>query len=46
MSLTFATLTSGLLLLLLGVPLALNHSGYAATLKALPRSTTKTLSPG
>lgn len=38
MSLTLATLIPGLLLLLLGLPLVLNHSGYAALLKALPRS--------
>lgn len=40
MSLTVATLIPGLLLLAAGVPLALNHSGYAAALKAFPRSTT------
>ena len=40
MSLTAATLIPGLLLILLGVPLLLNHSGYAAILKAFPRSTT------
>jgi hypothetical protein len=39
MSLTVATLIPGVLLLLLGLPLLLNHSGYAATLKAMPRST-------
>jgi hypothetical protein len=39
MSLTLATLIPGLLLLMLGVPLLLNHSGYAAMLKAFPRST-------
>lgn len=39
MSLTAATLIPGLLLLVLGVPLLLNHSGYAAVLKAFPRST-------
>jgi len=39
MSLTIATLIPGLLLLVLGVPLLLNHSGYAAALKAFPRST-------
>ena len=38
MSLTLATLIPGLLLVALGAPLALNHSGYAALLKALPRS--------
>lgn len=40
MSLTVATLVPGLLLILLGVPLLLNHSGYAAILKSFPRSTT------
>ena len=40
MSLTLATLISGFLLILLGIPLLLNHSGYAAMLKAFPRSTT------
>jgi hypothetical protein len=40
MSLTVATLLPGLLLLLLGVPLLLNHSGYVAMLRAFPRSTT------
>src|ERR1043166_2834135 len=40
MSLLTATLIPGLLLIALGVPLLLNHSGYAATLKAFPRSTT------
>ena len=40
MSLTTATLIPGLLLLAAGVPLVLNHSGYAAALKAFPRSTT------
>jgi hypothetical protein len=39
MSLTAATLVPGLLLILLGAPLLLNHSGYAAVLKAFPRST-------
>jgi hypothetical protein len=39
MSLKLATLIPGLLLLLLGTPLAMNHSAYAATLKAIPRST-------
>jgi hypothetical protein len=39
MSLTTATLVPGLLLILLGAPLLLNHSGYAAVLKAFPRST-------
>jgi hypothetical protein len=39
MSLTVATLIPGLLLILLGVPLLLNHSGYAAILKSFPRST-------
>ena len=40
MSLTLATLLPGLVLILLGVPLLLNHSGYTAILKAFPRSTT------
>ena len=39
MSLTLATLIPGLLLLALGVPLLLNHAGYAAMLKSFPRST-------
>jgi hypothetical protein len=39
MSITAATLVPGLLLILLGAPLLLNHSGYAAVLKAFPRST-------
>ena len=39
MSLTLATLLPGLLLVALGVPLLLNHSGYAAVLKSFPRST-------
>ena len=39
MSLNTATLVPGLLLILLGAPLLLNHSGYAAVLKAFPRST-------
>lgn len=38
MSLTAATLVPGLVLLLLGLPLLLNHSGFAAGLKAMPRS--------
>jgi hypothetical protein len=38
MSLTLATLIPGLLLVLLGAPLVLAHSGYAAMLKSLPRS--------
>lgn len=42
MSLTLATLLPGLLLIVLGLPLALGHSGYAAVLKAFPRSTTAT----
>jgi hypothetical protein len=40
MSLTVATLLPGLLLLLIGIPLLLNHSGATAILKAFPRSTT------
>ncbi len=39
MSLSLATLIPGLLLLALGVPLLLRHSGFAAMLKAFPRST-------
>lgn len=39
MSLTLATLITGLLLLALGVPLALNLAGCAAVLKSFPRST-------
>lgn len=39
MSLLLATLIPGLLLLVLGVPLLLQHSGSAAALKAFPRST-------
>lgn len=39
MTLTLATLIPGLLLVLLGVPLLLNHSGYAAVLRGFPRST-------
>lgn len=42
MSLTVATLIPGILLLALGVPLLLNHSGFAAALKAFPRSTAAT----
>jgi hypothetical protein len=38
MSLTLATLLPGLLLLVLGLPLVLGHTGYAAVLKAFPRS--------
>lgn len=38
MSLTTATLIPGLILLVLGLPLLLNHSGFAAALKAFPRS--------
>jgi len=40
MSLTVATLLPGLLLLVLGVPLLVGHSGYTVALKAFPRSTT------
>jgi hypothetical protein len=43
MSLLLATLIPGLLLLALGVPVLLNHSGFAVLLKALPRSTTATV---
>ncbi len=42
MSLTLATLLPGLLLLILGLPLVLGHSGYAAVLKGFPRSPTAT----
>lgn len=42
MSLTLATLLPGLLLLVLGLPLVLGHSGYAVVLKAFPRSPTAT----
>ena len=38
MSLTLATLVPGILLLVLGLPLLLNNSGYAAMLKSFPRS--------
>lgn len=38
MTLTLATLVPGLLLILLGAPLLLNHSGYTAMLKSFPRS--------
>lgn len=38
MSLTVATLIPGLLLVALGVPLLLNHSGFNAVLKGFPRS--------
>ena len=40
MSLLTATLVPAALLLALGIPLLLNHSGFIATLKAMPRSTT------
>jgi len=40
MSLTLATLLPGILLMLIGIPLLLNHSGCTAILKAFPRSTT------
>ncbi len=39
LTLTAATLIPGLILLILGVPLVLNHGGFTATLKAMPRST-------
>ena len=42
MTLTVATLIPGLLLFALGAPLVLNHSGYAALLKGLPRSSRAT----
>ena len=38
MTLTVATLIPGLLLLVLGLPLLLNHSGSIAALKSFPRS--------
>lgn len=38
MSLSLATLVPGILLIVLGLPLLLNHSGYVAMLKAFPRS--------
>lgn len=38
MSLSLATLLPGLFLLVLGLPLVLGHTGYAAVLKAFPRS--------
>lgn len=40
MSLLLATLIPGILLVLLGIPLALGMSGATATLKAFPRSST------
>jgi len=40
MSLLLATLLPGLLLIALGAPLLVNHSGFVAALKALPRSAT------
>jgi len=39
MSLSVATLIPGLLLLVLGLPLLMGSSGFAAALKAFPRST-------
>ncbi len=39
MSLLLATLIPGLMLIVVGLPLLLNSAGYAAMLKALPRST-------
>ena len=38
MSLTVATLVTGLLLLVLGLPLLIDHPGCAAVLKSFPRS--------
>lgn len=38
MSLTAATLLPGILLLIVGLPLLLNHSGAVAALRAFPRS--------
>src|SRR3954466_15107203 len=43
MSLLLATLIPGVLLIALGVPLLFNHSGFAAMLKAFPRSPTATV---
>ncbi|MSU66891.1 MAG: hypothetical protein EXS38_12510 [Opitutus sp.] len=40
MSLFLATFIPGMLLLLLGVPLLANSSGFAVALRAMPRSTT------
>jgi hypothetical protein len=40
MSLQTATLVPGILLIVLGLPLLIGHTGYAAMLKAFPRSTT------
>lgn len=40
MSLFLATLLPGLLLLVLGAPLLLNHRGYVGALERMPRSTT------
>jgi hypothetical protein len=42
MSLLLATLIPGILLIVLGMPLLLNHSAFVALLKRLPRSTTAT----
>ena len=39
MSLTLATLIPGLLLVALGLPLLMNHSGFTAVLRRFPRST-------
>jgi len=39
MSLFLATLLPGLLLIALGAPLLVNHSGFAVALKEMPRST-------
>ena len=44
MSLTLATLLPGLVLILLGVPLLLNHSGYTAILKAFHKFPVEVLS--
>jgi hypothetical protein len=40
MSLTLATLIPGIVMFLVGLPLLINHSGFAAGLRAMPRSTT------
>lgn len=40
LTLATATLIPGIILLLLGLPLVLNHAGFTAGLRAMPRSTT------
>ncbi|MEO7598282.1 MAG: hypothetical protein ABIV50_05085, partial [Opitutus sp.] len=39
MTLFYATLLPGLLLLILGLPLLLNHRGFVSALQRMPRST-------